>query len=279
MVSRRFTQVDVFSDEPTRGNALAVVVDGDGLTDEEMAAFARWTNLSETTFVLSPTDPGADYRVRIWTVGGELPFAGHPTLGSCRAWLEAGGRPRTHGVVIQECGVGLVRVRVDGDRLAFAAPGLLRSGALTADERRQAVVATGLDEADVVDSAWIDNGPGWMGLLLRDAEAVLRAELASTGPGQVKVGLIGSHPPGGPADYEVRAFYSDDAGAMEDPVTGSANAGLAVWLIGTGAVPASYVARQGTVLHRHGRVYVDSDGADIWVGGAAVPLISGTVEL
>ena len=278
MSVRRFTQVDVFSERPTRGNALAVVVDGDGLDDEAMAAFARWTNLSETTFLLPSTDPAADYRVRIWTVGGELPFAGHPTLGSCRAWLEAGGTPREPGVVVQECGVGLVRVRIEPDRLAFAAPPLLRSGPLTPDERARTVAAVGLSEDDVLDAAWIDNGPGWQGLLVRDADTVLRARLVG-GDERVKVGLVGVHPEGGPADVEVRAFYADETGVMEDPVTGSANAGLALWLLGEGVLPESYVARQGTAVHRDGRVYVDRRGEDVWVGGAAVPLIGGTVDL
>lgn len=287
MLRRRFSQLDVFSDQPTRGNALAVVIDGDGLTDDQMAAFARWTNLSETTFIVPPTDPDADYAVRIWTVGGELPFAGHPTLGTCRAWLDAGGVPQTPGVVVQECGIGLVRVRMDGDRLAFAAPDLIASGPIDPSELEAVIHALGLDPDDVLDSQWVDNGPGWMGLRLRDAETVLAAHLNTTHP--VRVTVIGEHTSDSRPvpdsdqepviDYEVRAFFGDHTGTFEDPVTGSANAGLASWLIEKDVLPPTYVARQGTAIGRDGRIFVQQDGDDIWIGGNTVELVAGTVTI
>ncbi|KNX37613.1 PhzF family phenazine biosynthesis protein [Luteipulveratus halotolerans] len=271
----RFSQVDVFTKTLTRGNALAVVHDADGLDDDTLAAFARWTNLSETTFLLAPTREGADYRVRIFTPGGELPFAGHPTLGSARAWLEAGGRPADAGTVVQECGAGLVRVRRDGDRLAFAAPPLLRTGPVDAADLDPVVASLGLTRADVVDAQWVDNGPGWLGVLLRDADQVRALVPDFTAMRPYKVGVIG---PGGDADYEVRAFVPS-LGVPEDPVTGSLNAGLAQWLIGAGRAPSSYVAAQGTVIQRAGRVHVDQVGDDIWVGGSTVVAVTGTVAL
>ncbi|WP_116205820.1 PhzF family phenazine biosynthesis protein [Amycolatopsis circi] len=270
----KFTQVDVFTDELTRGNALAVVHGADALSDERMAAFARWTNLSETTFLLEPSDPAADYRVRIFTPHGELPFAGHPTLGSARAWLAAGGEPKAERLV-QECGAGLVRVRRDGDRLAFAAPPLRRGGPV--DEADLAVVkrGLGLGDADVLDARWADNGPGWVALLLRDAATVLAIEPDFGVLGSFKVGVAGAQPAGADTAFEVRAF-SD---VVEDPVTGSLNAALGQWLIGDGIAPESYVAAQGTRLGRRGRVHVERDGDDVWVGGETVVGIRGEVDL
>ncbi|MGW7538635.1 PhzF family phenazine biosynthesis protein [Amycolatopsis sp. NPDC054798] len=270
----KFTQVDVFTDELARGNALAVVHGADGLSDERMAAFARWTNLSETTFLLEPSDPAADYRVRIFTPHGELPFAGHPTLGSARAWLAAGGEPKA-GHLVQECGAGLVRVRRDGDRLAFAAPPLLRSGPV--DDADLAAVKRGLHlgDADVLDARWADNGPGWVALLLRDAATVLAIEPDFGALGDFKVGVAGAQPAGSDTAFEVRAF-SD---TVEDPVTGSLNAALGQWLIGDGIAPESYVAAQGTRLGRRGRVHVERDGDDVWVGGETVVGIRGDVDL
>lgn len=270
----RFSQVDVFTHELTDGNPVAVVHAADGLSDDVMAAFARWTNLSETTFLLAPTDPDADYRLRIFTTYGELPFAGHPTLGSARAWLAAGGVPRRPGELLQECGAGLVRVRESAGRLAFAAPPLRRSGPVAEADLRQVVESLGISRSDVVDAQWADNGPGWVALLLADADAVLSVEPGPFGDID-KVGIVGPHAPGGDADFEVRAFFP----AGEDPVTGSLNAGIAQWLIGSGRAPESYVAAQGTRRGRRGRVHVDSDGDDIWVGGDTVVGITGTVDL
>jgi PhzF family phenazine biosynthesis protein len=277
-----FRQVDVFSSEPLRGNPVAVVHDADALDDDEMAAFARWTNLSETTFLLAPTVPGADYRVRIWTPGGELPFAGHPTLGSAHAWLEAGGVPASAEVVVQECPAGLVDVR-RGERLAFAAPPLARSGPVADDDLAHAVRVLGLTAADVVDAAWIDNGPGWMGLLLADAERVLALRPDYGAFDDLKVGVVGAWPAGSECAVEVRAFCPG-YGPEEDPVTGSLNAGIGQWLGGR-VLPTSYVAAQGTVLQRRGRVHVDKvggvDGPDavVWVGGETRTTIVGTVAL
>ena len=276
-IDRPFAQVDVFVSGPLSGNPVAVVLDGSGMDDATMAAFARWTNLSETTFVLAPTDSSADYRLRIFTPGGELPFAGHPTLGSAHAWLAAGGAPVGDSIV-QECGIGLVTLRRDGDRLAFAAPPLLRSGTVDDGVLAEIRDALGLAPSDVVASNWVDNGPGWIGLQLTSAQRVLDVRPDFTALGDHKVGLIGAHRDGSDADYEVRAFVPG-IGVPEDPVTGSLNAGFAVWLRSVGEVPARYVAAQGTALDRAGRVFVDDDGTDIWVGGASTTTISGTVTL
>ncbi|MFS3127396.1 PhzF family phenazine biosynthesis protein [Nocardioides sp. Bht2] len=279
MSPRSFRQVDVFAPAPLSGNPVAVVHDADGLSDDQMAAFARWTNLSETTFLLAPTVAEADYRLRIFTPGGELPFAGHPTLGSAHAWLENGGVPATEGVVVQECGIGLVEVRHQGEGLAFAAPELLRSGPVDDAVLAEVCAALGLVADQVVSANWVDNGPGWIGLRLRSADDVLGVLPDAAALGDHKVGMIGPHPAGGPADFEVRALYPD-LGSFEDPVTGSLNAGFAVWLTRSGELPASYLVRQGTVLGRDGRVQVstDADGV-IWVGGACRTLIVGDVSL
>ena len=275
---RRFHQLDVFSREPFKGNPLAVVHAAEGLDDTTLAAFARWTNLSETTFLLPPTQLGADYRVRIFTPGGELPFAGHPTLGSCAAWLAAGGVPAQAGVVVQECGVGLVRIRRDGDRLAFAAPPLKRSGPL--DEALLARIAAGcgLPPEAITGHQWVDNGPGWCAVMLRSAAEVLAVKPDWARLGDVKLGLVAPQPAGADTQFEVRAFVPT-LGVPEDPVTGSLNAGLAQWLIGAGLAPRSYVAAQGAALGRAGRVHVQHDGQDCWIGGEVAFCIEGTVEL
>ena len=282
MTERRFSQLDVFTTVPLRGNPLAVVHDAQGLTDAQMAAMARWTNLSETTFLLPPDDPEADYRVRIFTPGGELPFAGHPTLGSCHAWLAAGGVPRDAAVVVQQCGVGRVRVRrdatPDGQRLAFAAPALRRTGPVEPTLRAQAVAALGLADAQVLRLEWIDNGPGWMGALLADAATVLALQPDFAAMRGLKLGVVGPHPAGAECQFEVRAFVPG-LGVPEDPVTGSLNAGLAQWLIGAGLAPEAYVAAQGAALGRAGRVHVQREGADVWIGGAVCPVVSGIVRL
>ena len=275
---RRFSQVDVFTDEFMSGNPVAVVHDADGLADAELAAFARWTNLSETTFLSAPTEPGADYRLRIFTTARELPFAGHPTLGSARAWLAAGGVPHAADgrELVQQCGAGLVRIRVDGPRLAFAAPPLLRSGPVAAADLDPVLRALHIGRHDVLDAAWADNGPGWLALLLRDADAVLALEADFGALGSANIGVVGRHRDAGPADVEVRAFADD---GWEDPVTGSVNASIAQWLIGAGVLPAHYVARQGTRLGRRGLVHVDRVAGDIWIGGDTVLGVRGDVAL
>jgi PhzF family phenazine biosynthesis protein len=275
-MSRPFRQVDVFTATPYLGNPLAVVHDADDLTTEQMQRFASWTNLSETTFLLAP-EGDADYRVRIFTPSMELPFAGHPTLGSCHAWLEAGGRPRQPGVTTQQCGAGLITIRADADGLAFAAPPLVRSGAVDEALAGRVTAMLGIGRDDVVDLQWADNGPGWIAVLLASADAVLAIQPR---PGDLDVGVAGPHPPGGPAAFEVRAFFTGDGMTFEDPVTGSFNASLAQWLLATGRVQAPYVARQGTALGRNGQVRVSQDpDGQVWVGGNVVTCVSGTVEL
>ncbi|MFI6456772.1 PhzF family phenazine biosynthesis protein [Streptosporangium amethystogenes] len=274
---RPFQQVDVFTTTPYRGNPVAVVLDGRGLTTEEMLEFARWTNLSETTFVLPPSAPGADYRVRIFTPVSELPFAGHPTLGTCHAWLAAGGTPSGTDVIVQECGVGLVPVRRTGDGLAFAAPPLLRSGPVEEPVVERVARTLGIGRAEILDAEWVDNGPGWVAVLLASADEVLALR-----PGLVDldVGVVGPYPEGSPEAFEVRAFFPKDGTTVEDPVTGSLNASLAQWLLRTGRAEAPYVASQGTVLGRAGRAHVsrDADGA-IWVGGGTITCVTGEVKL
>ena len=278
-MKRRFHQLDVFTATPLRGNPLAVVHAAQGLDDADLAAFARWTNLSETTFLLPPTDSAADYRVRIFTPGGELPFAGHPTLGSCWAWLAAGGVPQRGGTVVQECGVGLVRVRQQGGRLAFAAPPLRRTGPLDDELLQRIVAAIGVGRAEVLDHQWVDNGPGWCALMLRSAAAVLAVRVDGALLGDVKLGLVGAHPAGRECAFELRALYPSPTGLTEDPVTGSLNASVAQWLTGAGLAPPRYVAAQGTLLQRAGRVHIEQDGDTLWVGGDVAPLIDGEVSL
>jgi PhzF family phenazine biosynthesis protein len=276
-VTRPFCQVDVFGSAPYRGNPLAVVLDGEGLSTGQMQRFAHWMNLSETTFVLPPSGEGADYQVRIFTPVAELPFAGHPTLGTCHAWLEAGGTPHRAGVIVQQCGAGLVTLRRTSDGLAFAAPPVLRDGPV--DEGMLAHIAAVLriDRAAIVDASWADNGPGWVAVMLASADAVLAVR-----PGAVDLdlGLVGAYPPGSPAAFEVRAFFPKDGVTTEDPVTGSLNASLAAWLLSSGYAQAPYVASQGTVLGRAGRVHISRDpGGTIWVAGATVTCITGQADL
>lgn len=283
MTQRPFQQVDVFTETPYLGNPLAVVLDGSGLSTETMQQFTDWTNLSECTFVLPPTAEGqaagADYRVRIFCPGRELPFAGHPTLGTCHAWLKAGGQARGEHVV-QECGVGLVRIRRDGARLAFAAPPLRRSGPL--DEADVALIARGLglSRDDIVGHAWCENGPPWRGVMLRSAEQVLTVRPDATVLAGLEIGLVGPQPAGSDTAFEVRAFFHGHQALSEDPVTGSLNAAVAQWLIGAGLAPDRYVAAQGTAMGRAGRVHIERDaGGTIWVGGASVTCISGQVTV
>ena len=277
-MTHRFHQVDVFTAAPLIGNPLAVVHAAQGLDDARMAAFARWTHLSETTFLLPPTDPAADYRVRIFTPAGELPFAGHPTLGSCWAWLAAGGVPRQAGLVVQECGVGLVRVRQQG-RLAFAAPSLRRAGPLEDDLLGRIVDAIGVARGDVLHHQWVDNGPGWCAVMLRSAAAVLAVRVDGARLADIKLGLVGAHPAGSECAFELRALYTEPAGLVEDPVTGSLNASVAQWLIGAGLAPPHYVAAQGTLLQRAGRVHIEQVDGTVWVGGDVTLVIEGQVSL
>ena len=280
MQQRSFRQVDVFTATPYLGNALAVVLDGTGLSDEEMQHFARWTNLSETTFLLPPSTDRADYRVRIFTPGGELPFAGHPTLGSCHAWLEAGGKPRAPRQIVQECAKGLITIRQEGTRLAFAAPPMQRSDPSPA-VLSQVAAALGLKASQVVAAQSLDNGPVWLGLLVDSPQTVLalapkHAELEALGH---KVGVAARYAPDASPGLEVRAFAAP-IGIAEDPVTGSLNASLAQWLIADGHMPRRYVAAQGARLGRAGRVAIERDDAgQVWVGGDSVTCISGTVTL
>ncbi|RZU00698.1 PhzF family phenazine biosynthesis protein [Rivibacter subsaxonicus] len=287
-MDRRFLQLDVFAGATAlSGNPLAVVVDAAGIDDAQMAAFARWTNLSETTFLLPPSDPAADYRVRIFTPAGELPFAGHPTLGSCHAWLASGGMPKAAGVVVQECGVGLVRVRADERTsggsdarraLAFAAPPLKRSGPLDETLLGQIAQALGVARAEIVDHQWADNGPGWAAVMLGSASQALALKPDFSAVPTLKLGVIAPQAAGHDADFEVRAFFPAGGHHFEDPVTGSLNAGLAQWLIGAGLAPARYVAAQGAALRRAGRVRVEQQGADIWIGGDVVTHVRGTLD-
>jgi PhzF family phenazine biosynthesis protein len=275
-MQRPFSQVDVFSSEPFGGNPVAVVLDGSGLSAAQMQLAANWTNLSETTFVLPASDPGADYQVRIFTPSTELPFAGHPTLGTCHAWLESGHEPRQPDVVVQQCGAGLVRIR-RGGMLGFAAPPLIRSGPVSEQLLEQVAGQLGIARADMVAAAWADNGPGWIAVLLASAQAVLDVR---PGDGDLDVGLAGPYPPGSECAFEVRAFFPAGGRSVEDPVTGSLNASLAQWLLSSGRASAPYVASQGTVLGRRGRVHIDaSDDSTIWVAGCTLTRISGEISL
>jgi len=279
-MGRRFKQVDVFTDRLGVGNPVAVVLDAEGLSDDQMTAFAAWTNLSETTFVLPPTDAEADYLVRIFTPTEELPFAGHPTIGTCHAWLEAGGVPKVDGRIVQQCGAGLVTLRHRAGRLAFATPPRYKSGPVEAEVLEQVFSDLGLDPAHVVATEWCDNGPGWVGVLV-DSVDTLRSLTPTWSQVEVKAGVAALTPATNPTEpaLEVRAFFAA-GGSREDPVTGSLNGSLAQWLLANGTLQAPYVASQGTSMGRDGRVHIDEDAdGSIWVGGAAVTGIDGTVEL
>jgi len=274
---RGFSQVDVFTATPLLGNPLAVVHDGTGLADEQMAAFARWTNLSETTFLLPPANPEADYRVRIFTPGGELPFAGHPTLGSCHVWLQAGGKPRRDDLVVQECSIGLVPIR-RGARLAFAAPPTTVER-VDAELLHRVYAALGLEPARVQEAAWLSNGFAQLVLRVDSAATVLALKPDHSAlKGLAKVGVVGPHPAGGELDFEVR-FFAAAIGINEDPVTGSLNANVARWLIDNGRAPARYVAAQGTAMGRAGRIHVQRDDAGTWIGGDVAGCIAGSVTI
>jgi PhzF family phenazine biosynthesis protein len=275
-----FTLVDVFGERSFTGNPLAVVHDAAALATEDMQLITRWLNLSETTFLLPPTQRGADYRVRIFTLERELPFAGHPTLGSCAAWLARGGVPGDTAATVQECGAGLVIVRRIDGQLAFAGPPLLRSGPVDAATLDEVAQFLRIERSSIVDAQWADNGPGWIAVLLASVEAVLGVTPVGRYAAHMDIGIVGAHPPGGPVAFELRAFFNDASGVVrEDPVTGSLNASVAEWLMASGRAGASYVAAQGTALGRSGRIAIqrDDDGR-IWVAGNTAVLSSGVLR-
>lgn len=274
-----FALVDVFHDGPFTGNPLAVVRGGGNLGTEAMQAITRWFNLSETVFLLPPSVPGADYHARIFTLDRELPFAGHPTLGACHAWLAAGGTPAAGDPIVQQCGAGLIPIRRDADRLAFAAPPRVRSGPVDGDTRVRIAQALRIDPAAILDAAWADNGPGWIAVLLESAEAVLAVEPVRIWDGRLEIGLIGAHPAGAPVAWEIRTIFKGAFDAViEDPVTGSFNASAAQWLYESGRVTGGYVAAQGTRLDRRGRIFVDYDaGGQAWIGGRSMTIAEGSL--
>lgn len=280
-MTRRFRQVDVFGEDSCTGNPVAVVLDAGGLDDDDLRRFSVWSNLSECTFVLPPTHPDADYRVRIFSLNTELPFAGHPTLGTARAWLDAGGQPRQPSQVVQECAAGLIPVRIEPDRLAFAAPPRVRSGPVDPDVVAEVIEILGVRTEQVIGSEWLDNGPGWVGLLLDHARTVLDLRPnASSHPGRWDIGVIGAHDPGSDVAFELRAFFTDGTTPLrEDPVTGSLNAAAAQWLIATDRAAAPYVAAQGTSIGRRGRIHIAASDQHVWVGGRATVVLSGIVTL
>jgi PhzF family phenazine biosynthesis protein len=276
-MKRRFVQVDVFGENPYRGNPLAVIVDAEGLTTSDMQTFAKWTNLSETTFLFPPTHASADYRVRIFTPTEELPFAGHPTLGSAHAWLTNGGVPKDGNTIVQDCKVGLIGVRREENSLSFAAPPLLRSGPIDDALLHEAAESLGISRDAIIDAAWIDNGPGWMGILLASADEVLAIQPK---PMKLTLGVAGAHTTESRFAYEVRAFYSSNGITLEDPVTGSLNASLAQWLISSGRFNAPYLVSQGTAIGYAGVVKVDVDDSQVvWIGGNVATCISGEVDI
>lgn len=283
---KSFKQVDVFTAVPYFGNPVAVVIGADGIETEQMQQFAEWTNLSETTFLLEPTDPSADYRVRIFTPGAELPFAGHPTIGTCHAWLEAGGTPKSEGTIIQECALGLIELRRTNGRISFAAPDPTRSGPVATEDIARACAVLQIDPNEIVDAQWCDNGPGWMGILLKDGQTV-RDIVCDFPAGKAEgIGVVGPHTLGiaglggdGGTELEIRAFFSSNGTPTEDPVTGSLNASVAQWLLKAGHISSPYVASQGTAIGRAGRIYITEANDKVWVGGDAVTCIEGSVAL
>lgn len=276
--SRPFSQVDVFAPGPKAGNPVAVVHGADGLSTDQMQQFANWTNLSETTFLQEPTDPAADYRLRIFTPKAEVPFAGHPTLGSAHAWLENGGKAQDAGQLIQQCGAGLVRIRRVDNELSFQAPPLTRSGPVEATTLKRAAASLGLTADQILLSNWVDNGPGWIGVLLDSAEQVLGLRPDFSLMGDLNLGVIGAYDGNGPADFEVRAFVPGH-GIDEDPVTGSVNAGLAQWLRTQGVTEGNYTVQQGTALGRGGFLRITASAGDVWVGGTSRTVVAGRVKI
>jgi PhzF family phenazine biosynthesis protein len=276
---RAFAQVDVFSAQPYRGNPVAVVLDGQGLDAEQMQRVARWTNLSETTFVLPPRTAEADYRVRIFTPGGELPFAGHPTLGTAHAWLESDGSPRDPARIVQECGAGLIEVRRDQGGLAFAAPPLVRTGDLDGDYVEQIATAFGIDADRVLSHQWVDNGPGWAVIRLATAQEVLDLEPDLSQIPTAMIGAIGAYPEGSAHAFEMRTF-APGVGVAEDPVCGSMNASVGQWLLGTGVVAGGYRVSQGTRIGRSGEITITPDTeSNVWISGATNTLFRGVANI
>jgi len=280
-MTRAFKTVDVFGATPLAGNPLAVVFHAEGLDSQRMLNIAGWMNLSETVFLMAPTDPAADYKLRIFTPERELPFAGHPTLGACHAWLEAGGVPRNPGEVVQECGAGLIPLRRGEGANAFAAPPILRGGPVEDALLDEVLAVLRVDRGEVVDASWVDNGPGWIGVLLTSAEAVLALQPARDHPRRLDIGVVGPHAAGAGPAFELRAFFSDQHGALrEDPVTGSLNASIAQWLLGAGRATAPYLAAQGTALGRAGRIRISQDpDGQVWVGGAVSTILTGLIDV
>lgn len=278
---RRFMQADVFCDIPAKGNGLAIVFDADDLSSQDMQAFAAWTNLAETTFLLTPTDPAADYRVRIFTPLREMPFAGHPTLGSCAAWLHAGHRPKTGAIARQECAIGLVEIDLSGPVPAFAAPATSAAPMQDTDQTRL-TDAMGITRSQIKQTVVLDNGPVWQLFELHDPQHVLAVDAMRTRfPDHAGLALLAQYPPGSPIQYETRNI-APSSGMQEDPITGSLNAAIAVWLNQTGRWPDHAIAAQGTCLNRPGRVTYRKDPqkpGTIWIGGAANILIDGTLWL
>jgi PhzF family phenazine biosynthesis protein len=276
-MTRQFQLVDVFGEGPFTGNALAVVAGAEDLDTEAMQRITCWFNLSETTFLLPPTEADADYHVRIFTLERELPFAGHPTLGSCHAWLKAGGKPKRDDRIVQQCGAGLIGIRRDQRGLAFAAPPVIRDDPVDEAKLEEILTLLRIPRTDVVEARWADNGPGWAAVLLASAEAVLAVEPARAHPQRIDVGVIGPYPAGSEIAFELRTFFSDQHGAiLEDPVTGSFNASAAQWMLASGRAKSPYTASQGTRLGRRGRIRIEQDNdGTLWVGGATETLFSG----
>jgi PhzF family phenazine biosynthesis protein len=279
-MERRFRQVDVFGVGNFSGNPVAVVLDSEGLTEEQLRKFSAWTNLSECTYVYAPTSPEADYKVRIFSLNTELPFAGHPTLGTAKAWLDAGGVPRTPGLVIQECEAGLIPIRIEEKKLSFVSPPRTRSGPVAPEYLKSVMEILGVTKNQVLDSEWLDNGPGWVGLLLDSAETVLKLRPnASAHPGRWDIGVIGAHPSGTETAFELRAFFTEGHEPLrEDPITGSLNASAAEWLFKTNRASGSYLASQGTAMGREGRIHVSKEGDRIWVGGETEVVLTGYLQ-
>ncbi|MEQ8205133.1 MAG: PhzF family phenazine biosynthesis protein [Woeseia sp.] len=280
-MNKRFHLIDVFASQPFTGNPLPVVHDADDLSAQQMQSITRWMNHSETAFLVSPRVTLADYRVRIFTLEREMPFAGHPTLGACHAWLAAGGERKNDQMAIQECGAGLVPIQVLGGKLAFAAPPLIRSGAVDESTLAEIIRVLKLQPDQVKASAWADNGPGWVVILLDTAQAVLDVEPVRQHHSRLDIGVVGAYPEGSNVAFELRAFFSDDHGSIrEDPVTGSLNASSAQWLFETGRATTDYIASQGTKIGRAGRIQIsrDAEGA-VWVGGHTTTVVAGNLSL
>lgn len=280
-MQKTFQMVDVFSQQAFSGNPLAVIFDADDLDTDQMQHITRWMNLSETVFFQSPTHPGADYKVRIFTLTEELPFAGHPTLGSCHAWLKNGGKQKHPNFIIQECGAGLIKIKNDQQKLSFAAPPLIRSGDVNDDDINKITRILGIHRDDIKQSRWIDNGPGWVGVLLDSAEKVLNLKPKSNPDDSFDIGIVGGYPEGSECDFELRAIFNDQNGTLrEDPVTGSLNASVAQWLFESGLAPNPYIASQGTCMQRTGRVYLEKDAhGDVWVGGHCHLRVTGKIDI